>query len=789
MKGSESLSEPVETVTENQEDYSSDNAITLLDDDGLDRREFAITIADSIAKRLKKPSYVIGLLGPWGCGKTSLKNMMLDRLNQLAESERPLIIEFNPWQFRSADALFGMFFEQIAGAVDKKDEDTAAKLRSYSKTLSYGSSVGTVLLAAATAATGGLAAPLALALTELMKSSSEATGAAANLKDKASPDLQEQKKGLAEAMKELQRPVLIVIDDIDRLYAEEIALIFQLVKANADFPNFTYLLLYDKDIVASSLENKVIAGNGYDYLEKIVQYPIDIPQPNSEKICQAWVKGVQRIFQELKVQTPENEQWYQSLQAAYREGLYLYIENLRDVWRSLNALEFSLPVLVRNGYLDVDLVDFAILAVIRIHEPDVFALLPLYKAALTGDKQLDLQNNRNNAPEGALPHPYEVQMDTLLQTAKVSENVFRRRALHKILSGVFPHAPWPKLLKFSINIGYRISTEDYSSWRESSSHLGIGNEENFNRYFIFSLEDNTIAESQVEAIIKSQDREFLLGQFREWEAQNRLPVWVERIHSSIQSTNTTGSDTFLCSWLEFGDISKNNYYFRHLDRMNPPCVLTINALSNRRKTGSQPESGSAFLPVISSNISDDFLKIIQETQGVYLPVRCIEVVDYLNAEFSRSTSDKGLVSKIVLNQCREICSKRIADLAMQQELGNHPYVDYLLKFWLDVNRAAAQQWIDSVQDDATQLFKIIRAWSRSSQSSYGLRSNGAASLLALIPLTRIDELASDDYTAEADEYGTSLVQLMREELPFLRKVDAQMKEQENLETVRMPESE
>lgn len=229
----------------------------------------------------------------------------------------------------------------------------------------------------AAAATGGAAIPVAWVLNQLLKSSGEMIEDAAKLKDKGPADLSKQKKALSEELKNLQQPILVIIDDIDRLYAEEIALIFQLVKANADFPNFIYLLLFDQEIVAKSIESKVIAGSGREYLEKIVQFPIDIPQPNRESICQAWVTGVQKIFRELGVKTPEDEKWYESLRAAYLEGLYLYLQNLRDVWRVLNTFEFSLPILVRDGYLDVDLVDFITLTILRMHEPNVYARLPL----------------------------------------------------------------------------------------------------------------------------------------------------------------------------------------------------------------------------------------------------------------------------------------------------------------------------------------------------------------------------------------------------------------------------
>ena len=61
----------------------------------------------------------------------------------------------------------------------------------------------------------------------------------------------------------------MIIDDIDRLTPQEILAVFQLVKATADFPNVTYLLVYDEVAVSSALESANFDAQGY--LEKIVQ--------------------------------------------------------------------------------------------------------------------------------------------------------------------------------------------------------------------------------------------------------------------------------------------------------------------------------------------------------------------------------------------------------------------------------------------------------------------------------------------------------------------------------------
>jgi len=82
--------------------------------------------------------------------------------------------------------------------------------------------------------------------------------------------LEEQKRELAGLLTRLPQPLLVVIDDIDRLTTEEILQVFQLVKANADFPRLIYLLLFEREVVAKAL-NQISGDKGTEFLEKIIQ--------------------------------------------------------------------------------------------------------------------------------------------------------------------------------------------------------------------------------------------------------------------------------------------------------------------------------------------------------------------------------------------------------------------------------------------------------------------------------------------------------------------------------------
>ena len=66
------------------------------------------------------------------------------------------------------------------------------------------------------------------------------------------------------------------LDDIDHLSNEQIRYVFQLITSVARFPNTIYLLVFDKEIVVEALKD-VQSGNGQDYLEKVIQMPIQIP--------------------------------------------------------------------------------------------------------------------------------------------------------------------------------------------------------------------------------------------------------------------------------------------------------------------------------------------------------------------------------------------------------------------------------------------------------------------------------------------------------------------------------
>jgi predicted KAP-like P-loop ATPase len=79
-------------------------------------------------------------------------------------------------------------------------------------------------------------------------------------------------------------PIVVLVDEVDRVEDDEIRSIAQLVRSVADFPGISYVLAYDPKRVIQALGGaekddtlRDERGRGRAYLEKIVQLQIPLP--------------------------------------------------------------------------------------------------------------------------------------------------------------------------------------------------------------------------------------------------------------------------------------------------------------------------------------------------------------------------------------------------------------------------------------------------------------------------------------------------------------------------------
>ena len=121
------------------------------------------------------------------------------------------------------------------------------------------------------------------------------------------------------------------MDDIDRLRPSEIRQVFQLVKANADFPNFVYFLPFQRDLIEKALNDNG-STDGEKFLEKIIQVGFDIPGISQSDVDNVLEEKLNVLFaDEFSGQTFDKERWVN----IYYDGVRHYLTDLRRVKESL----------------------------------------------------------------------------------------------------------------------------------------------------------------------------------------------------------------------------------------------------------------------------------------------------------------------------------------------------------------------------------------------------------------------------------------------------------------------
>jgi predicted KAP-like P-loop ATPase len=208
-------------------------------DDKLGYAPFAKYLADGISKMAPPEGIVIAVYAPWGMGKTTVLNFVANFLEQKAEDEL-IIMQFNPWWFDGHENLTKLFFSELHLTLDSKLDKAKENAKDLLIKLGeFGNFVSKI--------------PTLELVGEGVKTLGDVV--------KSKQTLIELKTDVEKLLETQQKRVLVIVDDIDRLTADEISQLFRVIKAVADFPNVIYLLTFDRSVVADTL-GKSLGVNG-----------------------------------------------------------------------------------------------------------------------------------------------------------------------------------------------------------------------------------------------------------------------------------------------------------------------------------------------------------------------------------------------------------------------------------------------------------------------------------------------------------------------------------------------
>ncbi len=593
------------------QNLNPDRAAESIDEDLLSWKGHVDRLVDAIVRPPSIHSFVVGVRGGWGTGKSTLLNLVREKLKKNHANDIT-IFEYSPWLSPGEDHVVNFFdeLEKTVRRLSHRDQNrkltqlinryrrmaaaasaTASGLSAAGRLASlamwilgagtsalsywhgwYWFAVGIIVLICVTMGWRRIL----LASAEYMDQKREA----------GEVTLAQLKRDLYKDVEKNQQRILIIIDDIDRLSPPEICQIFQIVKNNGDLPNLTYLLAFDDEVVSQVLA-KEYSEQYKGFTEKIVQLPFTIPYPERvflEHYVSQKVVEIADSYSEAVQDRWSRSRWINRNHFYFR---HIY-RTLRDVKRILNGFYLDSQAVLGSEIPEVDPVDFFSIALVRVRFPELHGFIRDNKALFTYERESTtlFASSQGKAQQS---------LDSYQQALKDFVGQQYRAKVDALLTDIFP----------KIQALKEENIDHHGQEAEWSKNLYVCAKDFFDRYFQYGTTGGDIPNAVIAAVLRvvHQPKE-AVGLLESYHHKPELLVAIDRVLSHVGDQRMPSSLTE-SDWLGFlfevgdylpqdqGDMlgTSDPVYtimsqFRAItERRNPELALNVIMSALARSTG------------------------------------------------------------------------------------------------------------------------------------------------------------------------------------------------------------
>jgi Cdc6-like AAA superfamily ATPase len=425
---------------------------TPASEDLLNFKTYVQAFTDLIVDRKIQTPITIGILGPWGSGKTTLMRMIE---KEIKDHDKIDCIFFNAWKYDKEDSLRRVLIlrvleylrtrTSVKEGADDKLEETILKLekRLYDDVeweekgkfeidlpkLLKGSSKNALKLSLSMASNP-------FVFSEIIK---KANISVDNIADNLNSvfdafqrqtikhrqaklihieQFQKEFSGLIESHFG-DRVIVIFIDDMDRCLPDKVIDVLESIKLFMDVKGCIFFLGIDQNLIASSVESRYAGKetskkdflSGFKYLEKIVQMQFVLPALE--------LSSVQSYVSSLNVEWPEGQQECANV---FSKGL---MSSPRQIKRAINNFLFAWQLVVARDFDTEDCITpvrLAKLAALQTMSPKLFNSLR--------DNPIDMKFMEYSLAVGfdgppQISEQFSKELESLLGLKKGEDNVDR----------------------------------------------------------------------------------------------------------------------------------------------------------------------------------------------------------------------------------------------------------------------------------------------------------------------------------------------------------------------------
>ena len=353
-------------------------------------------LKDLNATDVSKGSYSVGIVGPWGQGKSSFMNLF----KYHAKEQGAIVVTFNPRSSKSINTIQEDFFNRFKEELSHYHTGIERHISQYAKEVAVTDE--------------GWIGKAALAISVFSQS--------------------EEQEHINSIIKQINRRIFVLIEDFDRLTGKEILEVLKLIEANGDFCNTIYLTAYDKKYVNDVLNKYLGIAPEIPYTDKYFNYEYLLP---------ATKYGVSKnLFLSLlseKLILPESSIIKkESLIAVWEKignTIVSNLPNLRHIKRYFNIFASRYLEVVN----DVDVSDFMLLTLLRYKDISAYNSLFDFSFLRRGtilngsDKVIYLQDDyqNNETFKSLLPESKKI-IESLFSVAQNGETTLLTEVYHKL---------------------------------------------------------------------------------------------------------------------------------------------------------------------------------------------------------------------------------------------------------------------------------------------------------------------------------------------------------------------
>ena len=482
---------------------------------------------------LSEESFAVGVTGEWGSGKTTFIDSVK---SELKNSNKFYVIEFNPWNSQNPDQIISDFFNTLIDNLKQYYSGLGTPINQYVDILTHFdnnnwvSKIGKFWIS------------------------------------KPSLGLESLKKKVEECIVNLNKPVAIFIDDMDRLEKEETFEVLRLIRNTAQFKNIVYIVAYDRKHIEEMLHEKGIISS-HKYIDKIFPLEIVLPKYETNIIPELLVKILKELLPQDILEDCTTLLNFINTYKYDNDDLLIskVLKNFRDVNRFSNNFVLSLNTIKKNrSFNDFNLIDLLIVELIYYAYPIFYKLMKdepnkIFLTHTIIQKKISIYKLSDNND-----YPYQLfksKMDNL-----EVDNLFVDEALHMLLIIMFSNPKDNEL-----------------------NHIYL--KKHYLQYFAFRLAPGQISDNEFNKLIKNKYNNATLAIYDKYAGESIIS---KIIAYETNRLSYEDSLNYLKAFISWVNVTNQNLYSVFTQKM--------------KKT----EFNKDFVEELSSDIHNYISSLIQE---------------------------------------------------------------------------------------------------------------------------------------------------------------------------------